>query len=112
MKSSVHLLGPFQASDSEGRRVVLPTRKAEALLAVLAMAPRDGVPRNRIINLLWADSAETQARHSLSQALTSLRQSFGNNAFAVDRNVVSLSAEHLDVDLREFLRAVESDDPA
>src|SRR5882757_6587666 len=29
MKSSVHLLGTFQASDSEGRRVVLPTRKTE-----------------------------------------------------------------------------------
>src|SRR5438094_10292016 len=100
MRPSVHLLGPFEASDSEGCRVVLPTRKAEALLAVLAMAPRGGVPRNRILDLFWGDRAEAQARHSLSQTLTSLRQAFGKDAIAVDRSAVSLSAERLDVDLR------------
>src|SRR5438105_4136602 len=112
MKPSVHLLGPFQVSDSEGRQVVLSTRKAEALLAVLAMASRGGVPRDRILNLFWGERAEAQARHSLSQTLTSLRQAFGKDAIAVDRNAIGLLTEHLDVDLREFLRAAQSDDPA
>ena len=112
MKPSVYLLGPFQASDSEGRRVVLPTRKAEALLAVLAMASRGGVPRSKILNLLWGESAEAQARHSLSQTLTSLRQAFGKDAIAVDRNAVGLVSERLDIDVCEFLRAAQSDDPA
>jgi DNA-binding SARP family transcriptional activator/TolB-like protein/Tfp pilus assembly protein PilF len=112
MNSSVRLLGPFQACDSEGGRVVLPTRKAEALLAILAMASRGGVPRDQILNLLWNERAEGQARHSLSQTLTSLRQSFGKDTIAVDRDAVRLKAERLNVDLHEFLRAVESDDPA
>jgi len=112
MPFSVQLLGPFEASDAGGRRVVLPTRKAEALLAVLATASRAGVPRSRILDLLWGESAETQARHSLSQTLTWLRKSFGTDAIAADRNTVSLSPQLVDVDLREFLRAAKSDEPA
>lgn len=112
MPFSVHLLGPFEASDAGGRRVVLPTRKAEALLAVLATASRAAVPRSRILDLLWGESAEAQARHSLSQTLTWLRHSFGKDAIAADRNTVSLSPEFVDVDLREFLRVVKSDEPA
>src|SRR5262249_17782131 len=112
MKCSVNLLGAFQARDSVRRRIALPTRKAEALLAVLALSARGGVSRDRILNLLWGDRAEARARQSLSQTLTWLRQSFGKDAIVVGPDTVALATERLDVDLHHFLRAAESEDPA
>jgi DNA-binding SARP family transcriptional activator len=112
MKYALNVLGPLQAFDSMGRRIVLATRRAEALLAVLALTPRGSVPRDRLLNLLWGDRAEEKARHSLSQTLTSLRGSFEKDAIVTDRDVVGLAAELLDTDVRQFLAAVESDDPA
>ena len=112
MTCAIGLLGAFEAFDPARRRIALPTRKAEALLGVLALSSRGSVPRDRILNLLWGDRGEAQARHSLSQTLTSLRQSFGKDAIVADRNSIGLASEHLDVDVLQFLRAVESDDLA
>jgi TolB-like protein/Tfp pilus assembly protein PilF len=111
MTYAVNLLGPFEALDPTRRRISLPTRKAETLLAVLALSSRGGVPRDRILNLLWGERAEAHARHSLSQTLTSLRGAFGKEAIVADRDAISLATDHLDVDVLQFLRAVKSDDP-
>ena len=112
MNYAVNLLGPFEALDPTRRRISLPTRKAEALLAVLALSSRGGVPRDRILNLFWGDRAEAHARHSLSQTMSSLRASFGKDAIVADRDVIGLATAQLDVDVLQFLRAAESDEPA
>jgi DNA-binding SARP family transcriptional activator len=52
-------------------------RRAEALLAILAVADELGATRDRLIGLLWPESDEAHARHSLRDALYSLRQSLG-----------------------------------
>ena len=101
-KTRIQLLGVFEARGANGAPLALPTRKSQALAAVLALADAS-VPRDRLLGLLWADRGEEQARHSLSQALTSLRQIFGSDAVISDRDSVAFDATRIDIDARAFL---------
>ena len=55
------LLGQFECKTDAGKAISLHTRKAEALLAYLALEPGIRHPRERLINLLWSDRGEEQA---------------------------------------------------
>lgn len=70
------LLGGFGLQRGDGTAVALPTRKAEALLALLACRAGEKQPRDRLTALLWGERGDRQARHSLSQTLLSIRQAF------------------------------------
>ncbi|HEX7128422.1 MAG TPA: winged helix-turn-helix domain-containing protein, partial [Thermodesulfobacteriota bacterium] len=70
----IRLLGGFAVEGSDGRPVGLPTRKAAALLAVLASRPGATYTRERLAALLWSQSGEAQARGSLRQALAHVRK--------------------------------------
>ncbi len=48
-----------------------------ALLALVAAAGKRGISRERILGILWSDTAEDQARHTLSQNLYTLRRETG-----------------------------------
>jgi DNA-binding SARP family transcriptional activator len=54
-------------------RVPLQPRQL-ALLSLIAAAGRKGVSRERVIGVLWSETDEEQARHTLSQTLYSLRR--------------------------------------
>ena len=85
-------------------------RKAEVLLAFLALAPGLRHPRERLINLLWSDRGDEQARNSLRQCLSAIRKALGDSAdlaLQVDRTTVCLKAETLDVDALEFERLAD-----
>src|SRR5690606_42149350 len=58
----------------EGDPVQLPSRKAAALLAYLALNQGRVLARTELAALLWADTTSDHARHSLAQALYSLRR--------------------------------------
>ena len=73
-KIRLSLLGTFEASEASGDAISLPTRKAEALLAYLAMAPGRAHPREALYNLLWSDRSDEQARNSLRHALSALKK--------------------------------------
>ena len=49
-----------------------------ALLALVAASGRKGVSRDRVIGILWSETDEEQARHTLSQTLYSLRRETGS----------------------------------
>src|SRR2546428_13490706 len=68
------LLGGFHARQPSGDTLSLPTKKARALLAYLALRPGQSHPRDKLATLLWGDSADPQARTSLRQALAALRR--------------------------------------
>ena len=72
--------GGFAAQRPDGSAVELPTRKAEALLAYLACRAGEAQPRDRLTALLWGERADAQARHSLSQTLTSIRRALNGAA--------------------------------
>src|SRR3954469_1484614 len=60
----LRLLGPF-ALRTGGRTVRSLPRKAQALLAYLAMQRQRTVPREQLAELLWGRSGDEQARRSL-----------------------------------------------
>lgn len=70
----LQLLGRFDAHDAGGTSIPVPTRKAEALLAYLALPAGRWHSREHLSGLLWGRSGEEQARISLRQTLSTLRR--------------------------------------
>src|SRR5262245_47122241 len=106
------LLGGFQARVVPGGVITLPTRKAQALLAYLAMPPGRLHLRDKLSALLWGDVADSQARRSLRKALSWLRQALaGTDALAVDGETVGLQSGAVRTDVGEFERRVVAGSP-
>ena len=77
-----------------------------AVLAVLALTRRP-LPRDTLLGLFWAEHDEGRARHSLSNALSSLRGALGERSITTrDADVVLDSSAPLDVDAIAFAEAV------
>ena len=97
------LLGGFRARLESGPPVVLPTRKAQALLAYLALPLGQAHPRDKVAALLWGDMRQPQARASLRQALTAIRKALaGVDALRVDTETVALDPAVVAVDALIF----------
>src|SRR4051794_27511736 len=74
----LQLLGGFELRPVSGEPIPLFAKKPALLLAYLALRP-PGQPqgRDKLAGLLWGDSGDAQARHSLRQALAVLRRALG-----------------------------------
>ena len=77
-------------------------RKHLALLVYLARSPRRTRSREQLIGLLWADKAESAARHSLNEALRVVRRAAGDEAIDAAGDNVTLGRAHLWIDVDEF----------
>jgi DNA-binding SARP family transcriptional activator len=69
----LELLGDFRLL-SRGTLATVSAKKAQALLAYLAVKPSQQVSRDKIATLLWGSVAPEQARQSLRQMLSTLRR--------------------------------------
>lgn len=93
----VSLLGGFQIHISGDGSGGLPSGgKVSALFAYLAYDDRPH-PRDVLANLLWEDRGEDQARSSLRQALTAMRQLLPAGTVEADRDWVQLNNVASDV---------------
>lgn len=72
----LRVLGGIAAGHDETCRppIAFSTRKVGALLAVLALSPRQSASREHLASLLWGNGSDQQARQSLRQALVLLRK--------------------------------------
>lgn len=68
-----NVLGAFETLDSDGESIDFAHRKAQALLAYLAIERSRPQSRDHLATLLWARTGEERARHNLRQALSKLR---------------------------------------
>lgn len=93
------LLGGFRLDDEAGIEVRLPSRNAQALLAVVGVASPQRVRRERIAGLLWPDLSEDRARHNLRQLLSGLRR---RAPLLIDGEHVALDAARCTIDAAEF----------
>jgi TolB-like protein len=78
------------------------TRKAEALLAYLALGHDERHGRDKLAALLWGRQTDAQARHNLRQCLASLRKGLGAAARLVidaDPASITLRADAIEIDL-------------
>lgn len=108
----VTLFGGFQARVEPGGAVTLPTRKAQALLAYLALAPGRAHPREKLAALLWGGIRQESARASLRQALFAIRRALdGTGALRQQGDTVALDRTVAAVDVAAFEHAVRDGTP-
>jgi TolB-like protein/DNA-binding SARP family transcriptional activator len=106
---TLKLLGGLELRGAGGEVVSLRTRKCGLLLAYLAVAPGRSHSRDQLAGLLWGDRQDEQARGSLRNALSDLRKALGDEAFAVDRDSVSLHPGRLSTDYDRLSRAAQGE---
>ena len=105
----LRILGGFELQSGRGPDGTTSGRKVRALLTCLALSPGISWPRERLMALLWSNRAEEQARASLRQALTELRQVLGEpSPLRTEQDKVSLDSAAITVDAVEFPRLVKS----
>ena len=96
------LLGGFEARAGDASPVVFARRKAQALLAYLAVDPGEAHLRDKLAALLWGESSDQRARHSLRQTLSALKQTLGRNGgdvLRVDADTVAINRAAIRVDV-------------
>ena len=104
------LLGGFRARLDAGPPLALPSRKAQALLAYLALPLGQAHARDKLAALLWGQMRPPQARASLRQALMAIRRFLGGmDALRVDAETVALDAVAVTVDALIFDRCARGD---
>lgn len=93
----------------DGEPMDVDTRKATALLALLAL---DGgpQPRDRLVDLLWPDSTPDRARSSLRRTLSTLRSALGERWVSADRSVIEFDgSDGVSVDVARFEGLLDDD---
>ncbi len=99
-------------SFSEGKEPLLLEipRKSKALFAWLALHPDHQHQREKLAGILWPDSNEVQARHSLRQALVSIKKSLPTaytKIFKTTKDWIFFSSEEVKIDTLCFDQALE-----
>ena len=105
----ISLLGGFELALPNGSTPGRLGPKPQGLLAVLAMSRGQAVARCRLAGLLWGERDEDLARHSLSQALTTVRAALGPTASDIvvaDHEGLRLAKDRLELDVDDFETAV------
>src|SRR5262249_62023791 len=99
----ITLLGGFRARLPSSAALSVPSRKAQALLAYLAVPPGQAHARDRLATLLWGDMPSAQARASLRQAIFALRKALPpDDPLAQDGRAVALEPDAVEVDVVIF----------
>ena len=92
MALEIRLMGPFDAR-LDGEALPLRSRRARALLGLLALSPSRCVTRDGAAEMLWPDRGEAQARASLRQELSVLKKALeplGVDVFEADADRIEL----------------------
>jgi DNA-binding SARP family transcriptional activator len=108
------VLGGFQLR-VDSRAVPLPAKKAQALLAYLALRPGRPHGRDTLVGLLWGEASEQRARHSLRQTVFRLRKVFAkarSSGLVVRGDTIALKTAAVSVDALEFQRHLRKGMPA
>jgi TolB-like protein len=108
-KGELRLLGPL-ALAIKGRELHRLPRKADALLALLALQPGRPIAREAVADFLWTDRGPAQARQSLRQTLLVLRRNLGGDLILAEGDCLVIRPGTLAVDAIEFeARAASTD---
>jgi TolB-like protein/cytochrome c-type biogenesis protein CcmH/NrfG len=113
----VRLFGPFRLTTAEGEEVVFSGKRAQAVLAMLCLAPGEVIEREVLSQLLWRGKFRAQARASLRQTLLELKKALADfcpDPFEGTRDRIALRRDALRSDLAELEADLEAGrhDPA
>jgi DNA-binding SARP family transcriptional activator len=73
----IRLLGQFDIR-MEGRRVTIPSRAGQSLLAYLALTAGTPHRREKLAGTFWPDTTEENARKNLRQELWRIRKAISS----------------------------------
>jgi TolB-like protein len=104
----INVLGPFEAFWSNGQAVKLTTKKAQALLAFLAVEHARPRAREFLATLLWSEMNDENARHNLRQVLSKIKKACGEVVDARGE-ILSLDSDAVHSDVAEFERLASSE---
>lgn len=90
----LRLYGPLRLSNWLGQDLTPRSKKAQGLLAILAVAKGSPVTRAALQDKLWSDRMPAQGRDSLRQALHELRAIFRDDP----RDVLRLVGDRVSLD--------------
>uniref|UniRef100_UPI003B52AF7C transcriptional regulator n=1 Tax=Roseovarius indicus TaxID=540747 RepID=UPI003B52AF7C len=97
----MYLLGPFALTDTRFGRITPKGQKAQGLLALLALAPRNERTRVWLRDRLWSGSNQKRAATNLRQTVFELKRDLGeliDDILVIDSKTISLRADTLWVD--------------
>lgn len=104
-------LGPVQIQvDGASGPPELLWRKNLGLLLYLARSPQGARSREHLIGLLWADKPEAPARHSLNEAIRTLRAVLGDQQVNTSAGQIRLEAGAAQLDVDELERLASAGD--
>src|SRR5256886_16575693 len=103
-KFKLRLLGPFSFLDPEGRRIVIPSLKGAALIAMLAVSKDGERARGWLQTQLWVSRESKEANGSLRRELSDLRKLLNRpsrNPLICERDRVRLDLSIVSIDIFE-----------
>jgi DNA-binding SARP family transcriptional activator/tetratricopeptide (TPR) repeat protein len=92
----IRVMGPLEVR-VDGEPIIVDTRKALAILALLAVENRS-FARDELGAFLWPESDDASARGALRRTLSVLRTALGGRWLRVDRSIVALERRGVWVD--------------
>lgn len=104
------MLGRFEAQWLDGEPVDFISKKAQALLAYLAVENGRAHTREQLATLLWSETGDERARHNLRQALSKIRASCDSLVISRGESL-EIDPARCTMDVVEFERLANSKDP-
>ena len=93
----LQLDGGFEARGEDGSEVAGLSRRGQALLAYLSQQKGMRAERGLLVDLLWSDRGEEQARASLRQELSLLRKALPKGILTATRQRVCLDPDQVEI---------------
>src|SRR5687767_9328502 len=85
-------------------------KRSLGLLAILGLAGKQGLSRDRMVAYLWPESSAEAATHSLDQTVYTVRHSLGRDFILSTGRELHLNSELVQVDLWNFEQAIRDRD--
>ena len=107
------LLGGFSARGDDGAPIVFARKKAQALLAYLALHADQAHPRDKLATLLWSELPDSAARHNLRQTLLVINGALPERPAVVvaGMDTVALNGATIHCDAVEFAHLANRETP-
>ncbi len=104
----IRLFGAMEVLGPDGRSLLPPLRKTQAILAILALAGSKAISREQFVSMLWSRRDRDHAHASLRQCVYQLRdvlQPLGVGLLRAERTALALDPSQIWVDALSLLRA-------
>lgn len=104
LEARATLIGPFRLYQPDGREILISSKRARAILAILCISVGEPIERDTLSKLLWPGRYPAQGKASLRQCLLNLGKllaPLGSDVLIISRNSVALRPGSITTDLWE-----------